>query len=198
MKQEEVYTLFSRPARKRKCVLSVYLNVNQSEHDNLNRGFELQLKEMASSLRESVKEGAEREALASALHRATDFVSAYTPQGRGLVVFVDEADGFFTHKELAFPVNNQIRWDNELLLQPLANALDQLEDYGIVLMDRTKLRLFVVQQGKIDEVLYEEIKGRRTRHVKSTGPDHAESSNHNQRRADNQIRANLREVLGQG
>jgi len=175
----------------------VYLNVDQSQHDNLNRGFERQLKEMASSLRRSLKEGPETEGLASALHRVADFVSAYTPEGRGLAVFVDEADGFFARRELAFPVTNQIRWDRELLLQPLANALDQFEDYGIVLIDRTKLRLFHVQQDKIEEVLYTEARGGRTRHVKSTGPDHAESSNHNQRRADNQIRANLREVLAQ-
>lgn len=93
-------------------------------------------------------------------------------------------------------MTNQIRWDRELFLQPVANALDQLEDYGIVLVDRTKLRLFLVQQDKIEELANEEISGKRTRHVKSTGPDHAESSDHNQRRADNQIRANLREVVG--
>ena len=195
MKQADVYVLSSRPARKRKSVLSLYLNVDQSEHGNLNRGFEVQLKEMASSLRKSLKEGPEGEGLASALHRAVEFVSVYKPEGRGLAVFIDESDGFLSHKELAFPVTNQIRWDRELLLQPLANAIDELEDYGIVLVDRTKLRVFLVEQGKIEEVLNKEISGKETRHVKSTGPDHAESSARTQRRADNQIRSNLREVV---
>ena len=194
MKQEDVSDLFVRPARKRECVLSVYLNVDQSQRANLNRGFETQFKAMASSLRKSLKEGPERDGLAAAIHRAGEFISAYTPEGRGLAIFIDESDGFFSYKELAFPVTNQIRWDRELFLQPLANVIDELEDYGVVMVDRTKLRVFLVQQGKIDELLYEESRGRRTRHVKSTGPDHAESSARNQRRADNQIHANLKEA----
>jgi peptide subunit release factor 1 (eRF1) len=195
MKQEDVYAMSSRPARQRKCVLSVYLNVDQSQNDNLNRGFETQLKGMSSSLRKSLDEDPERDGLAAAIHRAADFVSTYAPKGRGLAIFIDESDGFFSHEELYFPVTNQIRWGRELFLQPLANALDELEDYGIVLVDRTKFRLFLVQQGKFEEVANGEGSGRRTRHVKSTGPDHAESSANNQRRADNQIRTNLREVV---
>jgi hypothetical protein len=40
---------------------SVYLNVDQSQRANLNRGFETQLKEMASSLRKSLQEKLERD-----------------------------------------------------------------------------------------------------------------------------------------
>jgi len=195
MKQAEVDALFARPTRRRNSVLSVYLNVDQSHRINLNRGFERQLKEMSTTLRRSFKEDPAGAGLAPALHRAEDFVSAYTPQGRGLALFIDEADGFFAHQELAFPAANQVRWDRELLLQPLANALDELETYGVVVVDRTKLRLLLVQQGEIEELFNEEISGKRVRHVKSTGPEHAESSNHNERRADNQIRENLRDVI---
>jgi peptide subunit release factor 1 (eRF1) len=194
MKREDVSDLFARPARKRECVLSVYLHVDQSQRVNLNRGFETQFKEMASSFRKSLKEGPDRDGSAAAIHRAGNFVSAYTPEGRGLAVFLDESDGFFSYKQLPFPVTNQIRWSHELFLQPFADAIDELEDYGVVMVDRTKLRVFLVQQCKIDELLYEESQGRRTRHVKSTGPDHAESSARNQRRADNQIHANLKEA----
>jgi peptide chain release factor subunit 1 len=197
MKQEDVLELFARPARKRECILSVYLNVDQSQSANLNRGFETQLKEMVSSLRKSLQENPKLDGFAAAAHRVANFVSASTPEGRGLALFVDESDGFFSHQELAFPVTNQIRWDRELFLQPLANAMDELEDYAVVMVDRKKVRVFLVQQGKIDELLYEESRGRRTRHVKSTGPDHAESSARNQRRADNQIQANLKDVVRQ-
>jgi peptide subunit release factor 1 (eRF1) len=197
MKREDIRELFARPARKRECILSVYLNVDQSQRANLNHGYEAQLKEMVSSLRKSLAANPKFDEFAAAAHRAEDFVSSYTPERRGLAIFVDESDGFFSHRELAFPVTNQIRWDRELFLQPLTNAIDELEDYAVVMVDRTKLRVFLVQQGKIDEVLYEESRGRRTRHVKSTGPDHAESSARNQRRADNQIHANLKEAARQ-
>src|SRR6185503_6722682 len=113
----------------------------------------------------SLNPGVEREALAAALHRVTDFVSAHPAGARGLAVFLDESDGFFWHDDLAFPVANEIRWDRELLLQPLASALDELEPYAVALADRTKLRLFVVQLGAIEEVLSKEISTNRVRHV---------------------------------
>ena len=197
MKQEDLSLLFARPARKRNCVLSLYLNVDQSEPANLNRGFETRLKEMASALRKSQKHGVEREALASALHRVTDFVSVYRAAGCALAVFVDDSDGFFWHGELPFRVTNEIRWDREPLLQPLANALDELESYGVVLADRTKFRLFGVQLGQIEEILSKEISAKRVRHVKRTGSEHAESSSRMQRKADNQVRSNLREMVRQ-
>jgi len=81
------------------------------------------------------------------------------------------------------------------VLQPLANALDQLEDYGVVHVDRTQVRLFLVQQGRIEETTHQIMHGKRTRHIKSTGREHADSSDHNQRRADNQIHANLNEAI---
>jgi peptide subunit release factor 1 (eRF1) len=195
MKQKDVYELFSRPARTRPCILSLYLNVDQSEPRNRNRGFETQLKELSSSLRKSIGEGPEQEGLTAALHRVAGFVSTYKPEGRGLAIFADESDGFFWHQDLAYPVSNEIRWDSEPLLQPLANALDELQGYGIVLADRTKLRLLMVELGGIEEHSHTEISRNRVRHVKSTGSDKAESSARMQRKADNQVRANLREVV---
>ena len=86
MKQEDLYELFSRPPRARKSVLSVYLNVGQSQRVNLNRGFETQFKEMASSLRKSLVGPLEQDGLAAAVHRVSDFISAYRPEGCGLAV----------------------------------------------------------------------------------------------------------------
>ena len=195
MKPENVSALLPRRGRHQKSVLSVYLNVDQSQQINLNRGFETQLKEMGSHLRRSVTGEAERETFDVALQFMEDFVASYSPAGAGLVLFFDSADRFFYHDELQFPVTNQIRWDSELFLQPLASAMDQLEAYGVVLVDRTKVRVFLVQLGKIEELVNKEISGKRVRHVKSTGRSHAESSNHMQRSADNQVRSNLQQVV---
>ena len=76
-------------------------------------------------------------------------------------------------------------------LQPLAAAMDQLEDYGVVLVDRAKLRFFFVSLGEIEEVATEEGDGKRVRHIKTSGFDNADSSSRIQRKADNQVRANL-------
>ena len=139
MKQADVQALSTRPARDKKCVLSVYLNVDPSQPKNLNRGFEAQFKKLAASLRTFLKVRPKSDGLDAAIRRAKDFVATYTPKGRGLALFVDESDGFFSHKELNVPVTNQIRWDHELFLQPLTNSIDELDDYGVVRLDRTKL-----------------------------------------------------------
>jgi hypothetical protein len=170
----------------------VYLNVDPSHRINLNRGFEIRLKELTSSVRGSLREVPERERLKTALHHVEEFVSAHTPVGRGLALFFDAFDGFFWHEDLGFPVTDQIRWDRELFLQPLANAADQLEPYAVVLADRTSFRTFLVQFGKIEELVQKEVSSKRVRHVKTTGTDRAESSSRIQRKADNQVRSNLR------
>jgi peptide subunit release factor 1 (eRF1) len=193
MKSQDLSLLLSRTHNNEPCTLSVYLNIDQAQPVNLNRGFETELKKMASSVRGLAQP--ERDRFKAAIQRVNDFVSAYTPAAKGVVLFFDTSDGFFWHSEIEYPITNQIRWDRELLLQPLINALDELEPYAVVLADRVKSRVLVAGLGQIEEVAHTDDNGRRVRHVKTTGTDHAESSNRYQKKADNQIRANLRAVI---
>jgi peptide subunit release factor 1 (eRF1) len=195
MNREDVSLLFTRSHNAVPSVLSVYLNVDQSQPENLNRGFATRLKQIASSAVRKVAVP-ERTRFEAAMHHVQDFVSAYAPAARGLVLFFDAVDGFFWHQELDCPIVNHVRWDRELFLQPLINAIDELEDYGVVLVDRVKSRLLVASLGKIEELPGRTAENKRVRHVKATGSDHAESSKRMQRKADNQIRENLRNVAG--
>jgi peptide subunit release factor 1 (eRF1) len=81
-----------------------------------------------------------------------DFVSACEPMAGSLALFFDAVDEFFQHCELGIRVHNQVRWDREMFLRPLANAADQFERYGIVLIDRSRLRLFTAFLGEIEEI----------------------------------------------
>jgi peptide chain release factor subunit 1 len=155
MTQSDLQLLFSRPERPHCSVLSVYLNVDQSQRSNWNRGFEKQLKNLTSSIRSTIHDAPELEGFTVAAHHIEDFVSAYEPGARGLVMFFDGLDGFFWHQELGVPIHSQARWDRELFSQPLANALDQFERYGVVLVDRSRLRLFTVFLGEIEEFVRE-------------------------------------------
>jgi peptide chain release factor subunit 1 len=187
--------LFSRPERPNPSVLSVYLNVDQSRQSNRNRGFENQLKDLMFSIRSAIHDEAEREAFAKASHHVSDFVSAYEPHARGLAIFFDVTDDFFWHKDFSIPLHNRTDWSRELLLQPLANAIDQFEPYGIVLLDRNNLRLFSVFLGEITEIVHKQLGSGRVRHIKTAGTDHLGSASHVQKKADEQIRANLRSVV---
>jgi peptide subunit release factor 1 (eRF1) len=196
MNRSELQILFSRRERPDSSVLTVYLNVDQSQQANLNRGFETQLKTMLSSVRNSsIEEPAERDRFAKAARHITDFISVYKPEARGLVLFLDEADGFFWHTETDFPLENQARWGTELYLRPLANAFDQFEHYGVVLVDRAHMRLFTVFLNQIENIAHEKFETGRVRHIKSVGTDHIESASQVQRKADQQVRSNLRRVV---
>src|SRR5690242_18002731 len=145
MLHDQLHLLFTRDERPCRAVLSVYLSVDQSQQANLNHRFETQLKDMFGPIQQfSIRDIAEHERLTNAIRRISEFVSAYQPKGRGLIMFFDAMDSFFWHMDSDFPVANQVRWDHELLLVPLANALDQFEQYGVVLVDRARMRLFSV------------------------------------------------------
>ena len=157
MTQSDLQLLFSHPERPYRSVLSVYLNVDQSRLSNQNRGFDQQLKDMISSIRVTIHDTAEMERFVIAAHHIEDFVTAYEPKARGLLMFFDGLDGFSWRREVGVPIHSQARWDHELFLQPLANILDQFERYGVVLVDHARLRLFTVFLNEIEEVSPEEF-----------------------------------------
>jgi len=192
MNRLDLSLLFSRAHSGQRSVLSVYLNVDQSQARNLNRGFETQLRKMATGVRKQLADTADRERFSAAMHHIQDFIAAYTPADQSVVLFYDTIDEFFWHQELRLAVTDQIRWDRELFLQPLAAAMDQLESCGVVLIDRAKLRFFILSLGEIEEIAGEDNTAKRVRHIKTSGFDNPASSSHIQRKADNQIRANLR------
>ncbi|HLH31147.1 MAG TPA: hypothetical protein VKY31_08085 [Terriglobia bacterium] len=192
MNPKELHELFVRPERPQRSVLTVYLDVDQTRAANLNRGFETQLKNTLAPVRSLIHEPADIERFNKAAHYLTDFVGAYRPAGRALALFFDETDGFFRYVEMDVPVRNEARWDQELFIQPLANAMNELENYGIVLVDRNNLRLFTVFLGHIEEHVREEFGTGRVRHIKTVGTDHLGSASHVQRKADEHVRLNLR------
>jgi release factor family 10 len=192
MNGSDLKMLSSRPERPSDSVLSVYLDTDQSESRNLNRGFEKQFKEMIASLKGRIHDPGELERFRLAAHHVEDFVSSYEVGGRGLVLFFDESDGFFWHHELQLPVKNRAHWNRELFLQPLAAVVDDLEPYALALMSEVSLRLFVISLGEIEELIEETFPSHQVRHIRTVGTDHIGSASHVQRKADERIRGNLR------
>jgi hypothetical protein len=198
-KRDDLRRLASRPERRENTVLTVYLDVNQSEQANLNRGFERQLKDMLVSVRDSIAarpqdNKGEMNAFEIASQRVEGFVARYHLGARGLAIVCDASDGYFWSEETDFPVRNQIRWGREVLVGPLAVAVDEYERVGIVLLDRANLRLFSMFLGEVEEHIQEGFGHRKVRHIKTVGMDHLGSASHVQRKADEQVRLNLRHV----
>ena len=195
MNPKELNELLFRPERPHRSILSVYLDVDQSRPANLNRGFETQLKSILSSIESTIQTPAELERFTQAGRHIVDFISTYEPESRVLALFFDETDGFFRHVELDVDLPAQARWDREFTLQPLTNAMNDSENYGIVLVDRNNLRLLTVFLGHIQEQVREGFGSRRVRHIKTVGMDHLGSASRAQRKADERVRLNLRHVI---
>ena len=189
---QDIHSLASRPERAENLVLTVYLDVDQSEQGNLNRGFEKQLKDMLVSVRDTITTENELKALRTASGRIENSVARYHVGARSLVIVFDTSDGFFWSQELDFPVRNQIRWGKGIFVQPLAVAIDEYERVGIALLDRANLRLFTMFLGQIEEQIREGFDHKKVRHTKTVGMDHIGSASHAQRKADEQILLNLR------
>jgi peptide subunit release factor 1 (eRF1) len=187
--------LLSRSVRPSPSVLSVYLNVDQSRQANLNRGFEKRFRDLMASLGNTIHDSTELQRFHNAQHHLSDFLTAYGAGGRTLVMFFDESDGFFWQQQLEIPIPDLVRWDRHFLLKPLAAATDDFERYGIVLADRANARLFTVFLGEMEEVAREAFDPMKVRHIRAIGTDRWSSASQMQKRADEQVRRNLRQVV---
>jgi peptide subunit release factor 1 (eRF1) len=172
------------------------LNVDQSQPVNLNRGFEKKLKDMLVNVKDTIRNDEELKAFKTASERLKDFAAAYHPEARGVIAVFDAADGFFWSEEADFPMGNLVRWNRKAFIRPIAAAIDEHERFGIVLLDRARLRLFTMFLGEIEEHLSEEFDPRKVRHTKTVGMDHLGSASRAQRKGDEQVRLNLRHALG--
>jgi peptide chain release factor subunit 1 len=184
--------LLSQRERSTPSVLSVYLNVDESDPANLNRGFERPLKAALASIRKGIEDSAERERFNTAATHVLDFVAAYEVHEKTLAMFYDAMDGFFWHDAFSVGIPTRVHWNTELFLRPLAGVLDEFEKYGIVLLDRANMRMFTMFMGRIEEVAHLKFNRRGVHHLKSVGLDQAWSANHAQQKADEHVRANLR------
>jgi hypothetical protein len=191
---DELQRILARPERAEKVVLTLYLDVDQSKQENLNRGFEKQLKDMLGNVGKTIQESGETKAFEIASQQVEDFVGRYHLRAPGLVLVFDASDGFFWSQELNIPIQNRIRWSREAFVGPLAVAFDEYEGTGIVLLDRANLRLLTMFLGEVEEHIREGFDHRKVRHTKTIGMNHMGSASRAQRKADEQIQLNLRHI----
>jgi peptide subunit release factor 1 (eRF1) len=191
----DLQKLLARAERADKTILSLYLDVDQSRQANLNRGFERHLKDMLANVRDTIHDGGEMKAFETASQRAEDFVTRYHVGARGLAIVCDASDGFLWGQEIDCPIRNRIRWSREVLVGPLAAAIEEYERVGIALLDRANLRLFTLFLGEVEEHIHEGFNHRKVRHTKTVGMNHLGSASRAQRKGDEQIRLNLRHIV---
>jgi hypothetical protein len=92
-------------------------------------------------------------------------------------------------------LGTEVHWGAGPYLHPLIEALDEFEPYVVVLTDRAHSRVFTVRLGSIEKHADIYALGP-VRHVKTSGTDHLYSLSHIQRKADGNVLAHLKGVVG--
>lgn len=137
---------------KESSVLSLYLNVDPTQHTK---------DEYKLTLRSMLK-GVTSEASAKDLAEVEKYFDfQYDWQGKGVVIFSCLDEDFWRAYPLAVPVENHVFVADSPYIKPLTDVLDEYGRYGVVLVDREGARLFLFNQGELEETdgtLGEEVK----------------------------------------
>jgi len=190
----ELDALVDRAPVEGSPVLSVYLDIDQSVSSNWNRGFEISLKNVLRAVEEKLGEDrTRREAFLADAARVWEFVSSYTPAGKGLVIMCDASEDYFWHRNVQVRMPNAARWVPKPYVRPLVEARDEYERYGVILTDRQQARLFVVFLGEVEEER-ETLARFKVRQYKAPGKDRIWSQMVFQRKADVHAKWHLKRV----
>lgn len=192
--RDEVEGLMVREVRPGSPVLSVYLDTDQSREINIERGFQIVLKDMLREIKQRLDKDEKGKFHADA-ERVQRFVQEeYHDVKRGLVIFCDESEDLFQHIELNVRVRSIARWDETPYVRPLVELLDEYERYCVALADRERARLFTIYLGEIEEHRETEASAD-VRHIKSSGLDHLRSQMNIERKADEHAHWHFKHVV---
>src|SRR2546430_2592214 len=192
--KRDLESLMQREARPGSPVLSIYLDTDQSQAINVNRAFEVVLKNMLRDVKNQQSlDKHQRSEFESDAERVRNFVENYREPQRGLVIFCDESEDFFRVHEFKVPIRNGAWWRDTPYVRPLLEIMDENERYGVVLTDRQEARLFTVFLGEIEEHR-EAFAQLDVRRIRETGTDHIRSETNLQHKADQHAHLHLKKV----
>jgi peptide subunit release factor 1 (eRF1) len=174
-------------------VLSVYLDIDQSNAAKLNRGFEAAFHTKVQQIAKTFDEEYEQRQFAACAEDVGELLRGYDPKAHSLVIFA-RSTGPVWFRELNVPVETEVRWTRRPFLQPIVEALDEFETYAVVVADRSHSRVFTVNLGMLEKEAEIHAFGV-VRHLKTSGTDHLYSQSHNQRKADEHLLSHFRRVV---
>src|SRR5262245_34460790 len=117
----DIERIVERKATPDSPVLSVYLDIDQSKASNLNRGFEVSLRELLRSIATELEEE-QLQSFSADRERAQQFVSALQPAGKSLILFCDASENLVWAREINAAVQNSARWRKRPYVLPLLEA----------------------------------------------------------------------------
>jgi peptide chain release factor subunit 1 len=152
-------------------VLSLYLNIDQSNAANLNRGFATRVEGLFRQIAEhQSSNGVSKQRLEVECEHVRRFLDGYVPKGKALVLFSDSKQDFWWQHELQVELPTEARWSPQPWLRPLLEVIEEHDRFGVVLIDKHRARILVVDAGGIEQL--EEIVSDVPNKHATTGTDH--------------------------
>ena len=110
----DIRQLQQYPSGPDSCILSLYVNVDQSKAANLNRGFETQVENLFRRMAENqAKSENHKQKFETECQRVLAFLTNYVPKGRALVIFSDSSRDFWWQRDLQVELPTEGRWSQK-------------------------------------------------------------------------------------
>jgi hypothetical protein len=174
-------------------VLSVYLNVDQSNAANRNRGFETVLKDGLRKLESRLTDPADKSEFNQCVKEVMQSIGDQWP-GSGTMVILARAGFPATIQQFSVPMETAFRWEAHPFVQPALAAHDEFKPFLIVLADHQHARFLTSILGQITERLSFE-NPHRSKHTKTSGKNRIKSQTVFNRKSDEHETQFLKEVV---
>lgn len=193
IRRQEITELLTHSETENSPILSVFLNVDQRQAVNLNRGFLSALKGVLKEIEVKLSSNQEKKEFQQNAEQVIEFISVYEPHGKSLVLYCNASKGVFWHRDLHVPLQTRAHWQSDPYVRPLFEVRDEFERLGVILTDRAQARLFTVVLGEIEENR-EALADAEVRKFDASGSDQMRSQMNFQRKSDEHARWHLKNV----
>src|ERR1700730_2945307 len=169
--QEDIRQLQHYRSIADSLVLSLYVNIDQSNAANLNRGFATSVEGLFRQISEDQRtNGGSKPRVEVECKSVRRFLDGYVPKGKALVLFSDSKQDFWWQHELQVELPTGARWSPQPWLRPLLEVIEENDRFGVVLIDKHRARILTVDAGGIEQ-LAEIMSDVQNQHA-TTGTDH--------------------------
>ncbi|HWO01723.1 MAG TPA: hypothetical protein VNS63_20875 [Blastocatellia bacterium] len=174
-------------------ILSLYVDVDQSNAVNLNRGFETHVESLFRKMAENHSPTENHKfKFEVECRRVLGFLKEYTPKGKALVIFSESGRGFLWQRDLQVSLATGARWSPKPWLRPLLEVIEDHDRFGVVLIDKHHARILTVDASGVQQQ-FEASSDVPNRHA-TTGTDHIMSQAQMDRDHTNHLKAHARRV----
>jgi len=190
---EDIRQLQHYPSENNSFILSLYLNVDQSDAANLNRGFETRVDGLFRRIAEDQNSHEDsRQDFDNECKRVREFLKDYVPKGKALVVFSDSRHDFWWQRDLQVELPTGLRWSAKPWVRPLLEVIEDHDRFAVVLIDKQHARILTVDAAGMEQQA-EILSDVPNKHA-TTGTDHIWSQGQMDRDHTNHVQSHAKRV----